>query len=166
MSASLKAIHYRGYRIQPKLDFGPVGYLVNGKYVKKGYVVTDGVCNVMPGATWFQTVSEARKAVDILIAVGGENASELMWEIMHGLPAFPGQKVAPQADCIATRGRFTWKIAGGVVTELEVKPRALTGAQVVGLRKLIARRPKLGHVIFSLGLRFPTVMTLAAQPAS
>jgi len=58
-------VNYKGYIIKPKRDFGRDGFLINGKTVKKGFVVTDNHnINVMPGATWFQTIEEAEKGVD------------------------------------------------------------------------------------------------------
>lgn len=69
---------YRGYTIQPKLDFGNKPFLINGKLVGEGLVVTDGICNVMPGATWFQTWGDAIRAIDILIEVDGD--SDMFWE--------------------------------------------------------------------------------------
>lgn len=47
------------FRIVPKRDFGSTGYLIKGKHVTRGFVVVLGGCNVMPGATWFQTVADA-----------------------------------------------------------------------------------------------------------
>lgn len=65
---------YRGLTIQPKLDFGGKPFLINGKSVMEGFVVTGpsqwGTCNVMPGAAWFQTVAEARIGIDVLLDVG------------------------------------------------------------------------------------------------
>lgn len=68
------------YRIVPKRDFGSgkgfwlpgvpggVGSLSYG-FVKSGFVVTDGFCNIMPGATWFRTVEEAMEGLATLIEV-------------------------------------------------------------------------------------------------
>lgn len=80
------------YRIVPKRDFGSgKGFWLKGagetgtdKYgwVKTGFVVTDGICNIMPGATWFRTVAEAIAALDIYVSVRG-NAAEF-WEEMRG----------------------------------------------------------------------------------
>ena len=49
------------YKIVIKRDFGPYGYWnhKNRRNEKTGFVVTDGVCNIMPGATWFRTVEDA-----------------------------------------------------------------------------------------------------------
>lgn len=60
------------YRIVPKRDFGTGFFLINGRQVRQGFVVTDGFCNVMPGATWFQTVADAMRALRILIEVNGD----------------------------------------------------------------------------------------------
>lgn len=56
---------YRGFLIVPKKDFGKGGYLVSGHFVTEGYIVGDGpLSNVMAGATWFQTVQSAMRAID------------------------------------------------------------------------------------------------------
>lgn len=65
------------YRIVPKRDFGSgPGFWLPGAgntgtanygWVKSGFVVTDGLCNIMPGATWFQTVAEAMRGLRVLI---------------------------------------------------------------------------------------------------
>ena len=58
------------YKIVVKRDFprsyGKVGFYDNGKWISSGFVVTDGICNVMPGATWFRTVEQAVIAITIL----------------------------------------------------------------------------------------------------
>lgn len=54
------------YKIVVKRDFGPFPHLVNGKYVKTGFVVTDGICNVMPGAAWFLDIPGAMEGIRIL----------------------------------------------------------------------------------------------------
>lgn len=59
-------INYRGYKIIPKRDFGKYPYQNNGCVYSKGYVVTDGTCNVMPGATWSHSVIEAKAMIDTL----------------------------------------------------------------------------------------------------
>lgn len=67
----------RRWRIVPKLDFGSgPGYYIDGKYVKKGFIVTDGFCNMMPGAIWFQTKAQASIAITIyadIASVGGDS---------------------------------------------------------------------------------------------
>lgn len=57
---------WNGYRIEPKQDFGPNGFLIEGRWVKSGFVVTKQGCNVMPGATWFETEPEAKKGIAAL----------------------------------------------------------------------------------------------------
>jgi hypothetical protein len=61
-------VPYSVYIIKPKLDFPPNGFLLNGEWIKAGYVVVhhrEG-SNVMPGATWFTSVDEARIGCDAL----------------------------------------------------------------------------------------------------
>jgi hypothetical protein len=61
-------VRYSNYIIKPKLDFPPGGFLVNGAHITSGFVVTDehGHTNVMPGATWFESIEEARIGCDAL----------------------------------------------------------------------------------------------------
>lgn len=78
------------FKIVPKRDFGGgKGYWLpgveggvgTGKYgfVKTGFVVTDGLLtNVMPGATWFRTISEAMDAIAVLNEVNGDGPK--FWE--------------------------------------------------------------------------------------
>lgn len=73
---------YRGYTIQPKLDFGTSSYLVNGRRIGLGFVVTDsGIVNVMPGAAWFESEREAQIAIDVLIEAGGDAGT--FWQKMQ-----------------------------------------------------------------------------------
>ena len=69
------------FRIEPKRDFGRgKGYLINGKWVKSGFIVTRGGCNIMPGATWFQTVSDAMRAISVYIAA---DTSDQFWQMLR-----------------------------------------------------------------------------------
>ena len=75
--------NYRGFVIKPKRDFGAgKGFLINGRWVKQGYVVTDGTCNVLPGATWAETLFKARGLVDAHIESNGDAVR--FWEIVQG----------------------------------------------------------------------------------
>lgn len=60
------------YQIVPKQDFGPYGYYDadERKMIRDGFVVTDGICNVMPGASWFRTKQEAEIGIVALKLVG------------------------------------------------------------------------------------------------
>ena len=70
------------YNIQPKRDFGSgKGFFIGGKFVKRGFVVTDGLCNVMPGATWFQTIPHALHAISCLEASRGD--SDKFWRLIR-----------------------------------------------------------------------------------
>lgn len=63
--------NYRGYTIVTKQDWGKSrGHYIDGFYVRTGYIVTDGICNIVPGAGWFQTPSKARTWIDDAIARG------------------------------------------------------------------------------------------------
>lgn len=80
-NAHVPPVLYKGYRIVPKLDFGREHFLINGRGVRQGYVVTDGTCNIMPGGTWFETVISAQHAINVFIRVKGHAAR--FWEIIQ-----------------------------------------------------------------------------------
>jgi hypothetical protein len=68
-------LYYKGFTIKVKCDFGPTGqsfHLIDGMPCAWGYIVADagGSINVCPGAGWFQTVKDAKRALDILIDLG------------------------------------------------------------------------------------------------
>jgi hypothetical protein len=56
-------LEYRGLHIEPKRDFGRNG--------GTGWLVTDGVCNVLPGATWAHSIEGAVQLADDYIMAGG-----------------------------------------------------------------------------------------------
>jgi hypothetical protein len=68
---------YGKYQIKTKNDFGNEPYWIDGFPVSSGYIVVLNDCNVMPGATWFQTVKDAKRACDILDSV--KNDSTAFW---------------------------------------------------------------------------------------
>lgn len=70
------------YKIVPKRDFGGKPFLINGKTVMRGFVVTDGLCNVMPGATWFQTIPDALRAIGVLMVTG---ETPRFWTVLRAL---------------------------------------------------------------------------------
>ena len=98
------------FRIVPKRDFGSgKGFWVAGAgetgtgrfgFVKHGFVVTDGCCNIMPGATWFRTVSEAIEALDILCSVNFD--ADLFWQKIQKPEQYYLQKGIGMgdADCV------------------------------------------------------------------
>lgn len=60
--------HIGKYKIVPKKDFGREGYLdSDGNLLTAGWVITDGVCNVVPGAGWAATLREAARMVGALM---------------------------------------------------------------------------------------------------
>lgn len=82
-------IDYRGFTIEPKRDFGPSGFYIGGRFVKRGYVVVKERCNAMPAATWFLTIEDAKQAIDVLIDVDGADIwkrpasySDKFWECL------------------------------------------------------------------------------------
>jgi hypothetical protein len=62
------------YRIKPKRDFGKLGFWIDGKWVRQGFVVTRDGGNCMPGATWFRTVADAFAGIRALEETGGGDA--------------------------------------------------------------------------------------------
>lgn len=80
------------FRIVPKRDFGPgpgwwlpdAGNTGTGNYghVKRGFIVTDGLCNVMPGACWFRSIPEALQAIETYCGVHGD--AQAFWRAYHG----------------------------------------------------------------------------------
>lgn len=81
-------LKYREFEIVMKLDFGDEFHLIDGMPCNQGYIVCYGPtqkyakCNAMPGATWFQTVKQAKRAIDVLIQVGGEGKAEAFWKLL------------------------------------------------------------------------------------
>ncbi len=57
--------NYRGLAIEPKKDFGTVGFFLDGKYVKKGWLICKGMCNIVDGAGWFTTINKAKEYIDL-----------------------------------------------------------------------------------------------------
>lgn len=71
------------YKIKVKRDFGAgPGFWLPGdpgpgcvgtenyRFVKTGFVVTDGFINIMPGATWFRTIPQAMHGLKRWIECG------------------------------------------------------------------------------------------------
>lgn len=73
----------RKYKIVVKRDFPDPGFWIAGRWVRTGFVVTDGFCNVMPGATWFRTIEDAFRAIEALerVKVTGGN----FWQMYRDL---------------------------------------------------------------------------------
>ncbi len=120
---------YRTLQIVPKRDFGATGFLIKGKMVKKGWVVTDGVCNVMPGATWFTTVPKAKQAIDVLIGVKGD--AEMFWDIIQPFQVTPGDKKEDfpghPTNGNETKGKHYAKWKDGVCVEVGIMDKEIVG---------------------------------------
>jgi hypothetical protein len=80
-------MEYRGYTIGPKRDFGGKPFSIEGRSVMSGFVVgKDHVGNIMPGATWFETIEQAKHGIDCHIAANG--SSDEFWRLVRvGYPA-------------------------------------------------------------------------------
>lgn len=65
-------VRYRGYVIVIKRDWGTYGWWCSTqrRLRRRGVVVTDGTCNVIPGAGWFESVRHACIGIDALVNVG------------------------------------------------------------------------------------------------
>lgn len=74
------------FYISPKRDFprsyGCHGFLIDGAWVNKGFVVTDGFCNIMPGATWFRSIEDAMDGLETLIQC--KFNADAFWEAWRG----------------------------------------------------------------------------------
>jgi hypothetical protein len=117
----MKSYTYRDHSIQPKRDFGRHGYLADGKIVTKGWVVCKDGVNIMPGGTWFQSLREARSALDVFLRVRGN--ADRFWEIMQPFPyKRVGQRVV-ERDCTVECGRFKAVIKNHRVFSLTRQPR-------------------------------------------
>jgi hypothetical protein len=114
------AVRYRTLFITPKRDFGGQPHLIKGKAVMKGWIVTDGACNVMPGATWFETKARARHAIDVLIAVQGN--AQMFWEIIQPFQHTPGDRdpnyISPAQGANCTCGRHYATYKGDLCVEV------------------------------------------------
>ena len=71
-------LSHRGFTVESKRDFGPSGFYIGGKFVKRGFVVVKDGCNAMPGATWFLSVEDAKHAIDTFIDVDG--SADKFWQ--------------------------------------------------------------------------------------
>jgi hypothetical protein len=78
-------VEHRGYCITVKKDFNGVPVLVDGLPVLWGYVVHKAgeKKNAMPNDTWFQSVKNAKHAIDVLIDVGGAENEEQFWAMLR-----------------------------------------------------------------------------------
>lgn len=75
-------IEYRGFNIVPKRDFWIQPFQNCGGTYKKGYVITDGFCNIMPAATWAHSIIEAKAMIDVFIEA--DSNSDKFWELLRG----------------------------------------------------------------------------------
>lgn len=114
-------IRYRTLTIVPKRDFGGQPHLIKGRAVMAGFVVIDNLCcNIMPGATWFETIEEAKHAIDVLIAVRGD--SDMFWEIMQPFKHTPGDRdELPGTTGTMTCGRHYAEYVDGVCVEVGIQ---------------------------------------------
>jgi hypothetical protein len=82
----MENVEYRGFEIKPKNDFGSgPGFLIKGKYVNEGWNVVFNGCNIMPGATWFLNIDDAKIGIDCLIEAGYDYQEEIDY-LYHNKP--------------------------------------------------------------------------------
>lgn len=130
----MKSYSYRGHKIVPKLDFG--------SQPGKGWIVSDakGYTNAAPGATWFKTITRAKFAIDVLVAIGGEEQAQIFWEIMQPNTWKVGQKDPDfqygGGEGSMSHGRFSATVKGGVIVEVKTKPLEVHVDIIRALRKL------------------------------
>ena len=84
------------YYIIPKVDFGN---FVGARPI--GFVVTDGICNVMPAACWFKSIESAETGIKALEMAKG-NSDEFwnilrMWFLLKKNQRIHSQTVFPQS---------------------------------------------------------------------
>jgi hypothetical protein len=70
-----KPFKYKGYVVTPRKETGWLPEEDN-----YGFWVVKGGCNIMPGACWFHTVSEAIKGIEKLELAKGD--ADLFWLLM------------------------------------------------------------------------------------
>jgi hypothetical protein len=90
-------IDYRGFVIKPLRHWQP--FHIRGKLIHFGYNVCaqwqpggTTLINVMPGATWFYSIEQAKRGADILLEAGGRatppfdgisGVAARFWILMH-----------------------------------------------------------------------------------
>ena len=156
------SVKYRGFTIVPTKGIPGNGRLVAGIQLRNGFMVSAGKnASVWPGDYGFETVSKAKMAIDVYLAV--ERDADLFMEIMEPYDAWPGEismipggSSAP--NVVLTKGRFVSEIQAGRVAAVSIQPRNISFAQFAGLRRLISANPSMGLTIFSLGLVLPQTL--------
>jgi hypothetical protein len=68
-----KEIEYRGFFIKPKTDFGNTE--------NEGYIVVQNGVNVLAGATWGKSISDAKMMVDCHIEANGD--ADRFWQLVR-----------------------------------------------------------------------------------
>jgi hypothetical protein len=105
-------VKYRGLIITPRREGGK----------SNGFLVTDGICNIMPGGCWFETIQEAEQGIRVLKRVAGDG--DRFWEIMQPFEYKRlGQKVPGVSEnCTISHGRFHAEIKNHRVVKLWEDP--------------------------------------------
>lgn len=104
-------IFYRNFFIAPKRDLPQ-----DSK--ETGFLVLDhSGANVMPAATWFQSVPQAKHGIDVWVFC--EFNAEHFWEIMQPVGWFPGDDAdSLGCDGSCSRGRFHSVFKNGIITKV------------------------------------------------
>ena len=86
---------YRGFTIEPKLDFGSYGYRDNdGTVIKTGWIVVEDGCNALPGAIWTKTIEQACECIDFLLE--SRESGENFWTLHDTANGIIRGKVTPE----------------------------------------------------------------------
>lgn len=77
-------IVYRGHTIKRKRDFGNQPFWLDGHFVCTGFLVIDPDGQFrMPGAVWFQTVDDAKGAIDVwIVAKTSSDPAKEFWRLL------------------------------------------------------------------------------------
>lgn len=92
-------LSYRNVQIAPKYDFGDDGFLIDGIKVRHGFVCIADGCNILPGATWAETIDCAKRLIDAYFASNGE--ADIFWKIVRD--ADPAQHAKEQEEAAKMR---------------------------------------------------------------
>lgn len=74
-------IEYKGFTIKAKLDMGCCPWNSKGNDIRRGYIIVENGCLVMPGGAWSHSVIEAKAMIDIYIEANRD--AKIFWELLR-----------------------------------------------------------------------------------